>query len=222
MAIGQIGSGLLSIDEGRQMIGRDPWGLPLTSDPVWATQWGGAVPLTGIAQATAQPQGGSPSPARGGASPSAAVDLSGPGGSPRAGAPSVPSTHAGVPRNQQSRGQRRTQAAGVSGSQARPAPAGTPSHSGARAERASRPAAAGKGALAAKVRDLLEAEQLDPALAARELSLLKTHLRRGGDADQWQRRHLLPKTLALISDQLSRGATPEQACEAAKATLTPA
>ena len=33
-----IGAGLLSIDEGRQLLGRDPWGLPITSDPGWATQ----------------------------------------------------------------------------------------------------------------------------------------------------------------------------------------
>lgn len=44
LLISQIGAGLRSIDEGREVIGLQPWGLPETSDPGWATV-GGFVPL---------------------------------------------------------------------------------------------------------------------------------------------------------------------------------
>lgn len=127
----QIGAGLLSIDEGRQLLGRDPWGLPITSDPGWATQWGGLVPLTGVTEATAQPLGGSPGPGgpgRAAARPgAAAADLTVPGAASGPGSP--PPT---VPRNRMSGAQRRGQAAQVSRTQNSTGSRGTPAHSGAR------------------------------------------------------------------------------------------
>jgi 8-oxo-dGTP pyrophosphatase MutT (NUDIX family) len=42
----QVGAGMRSIDEARQELGLDPWGLPITSDPGWATQMGGFVSFT--------------------------------------------------------------------------------------------------------------------------------------------------------------------------------
>lgn len=45
MIIGQVGAGLRSIDEGREELNLQPWGLPETSDPGWATVAGGFVPL---------------------------------------------------------------------------------------------------------------------------------------------------------------------------------
>lgn len=44
LIVAQIGAGLASIDEGREALGKQPWGLPETSDPGWATQTG-FVPL---------------------------------------------------------------------------------------------------------------------------------------------------------------------------------
>lgn len=45
--IGQIEHGGLSIDELRQQNGRDPWDLPLTREPIWATS-SGLVPLSAM------------------------------------------------------------------------------------------------------------------------------------------------------------------------------
>lgn len=71
MLIQQIGGGLRSIDEAREELGLQPWGLPETSDPGWATPTG-FIPLgqmlttgdvapgqqpTAQAPATAQPAG---------------------------------------------------------------------------------------------------------------------------------------------------------------------
>jgi 8-oxo-dGTP pyrophosphatase MutT (NUDIX family) len=50
LLVTQIGAGLSSIDEGREALGKQPWGLPETSDPGWATMQG-FVPL---GQLTAQ------------------------------------------------------------------------------------------------------------------------------------------------------------------------
>jgi 8-oxo-dGTP pyrophosphatase MutT (NUDIX family) len=44
LIVSQIGAGLRSIDEGREVLGLQPWGLPETSDPGWATATG-FVPL---------------------------------------------------------------------------------------------------------------------------------------------------------------------------------
>ncbi len=52
--IDQVGHGMMSIDEARVEIGEQPWGLPLTSDPVWATQMG-VVPLGSIDPLTGRP-----------------------------------------------------------------------------------------------------------------------------------------------------------------------
>ena len=128
----QVGAGLASIDEARLELGREPWGLPITSDPGWATQWGGLVPLTGVTEATAQPLGGSPGPGgpgRAAARPGGSTpDLTGPSGDPGPGAP-APAT---VPRNRQSTAQRRDQARQVSATQNNTGSRGTPAHSGAR------------------------------------------------------------------------------------------
>jgi len=53
MLIGQVGAAFRSIDEARDELGLQPWGLPETSDPGWATVAGGWVPLTEASQARA-------------------------------------------------------------------------------------------------------------------------------------------------------------------------
>jgi 8-oxo-dGTP pyrophosphatase MutT (NUDIX family)/2'-5' RNA ligase len=165
----QIGAGLLSIDEGRQLLGRDPWGLPITSDPGWATQWGGLVPLTGVTEATAQPLGGSPGPggpgraaARPGGS-SGTVDLSTPGAVSRPGAP-APAT---VPRNRMSSAQRHSQAAQVTATQNNTGSRGTPAHSGARSAGGLGPVAARSPKVQAQQRQARKA--IEAALTAQTL-----------------------------------------------------
>src|SRR5579872_7390558 len=48
LIVNQISHGLLTIDEGRDMLGKQPFNLPETSDPGWATQTG-YVPLNAAA-----------------------------------------------------------------------------------------------------------------------------------------------------------------------------
>lgn len=104
MLIQQIGGGLRSIDEAREELGLQPWGLPETSDPGWATPTGfiplGQMTITGqpttdqqpnaLNPATAQPQGqqapnGGPAKPTGNTPPAA-------GGTPAKPAPKKPSS----------------------------------------------------------------------------------------------------------------------------------
>ena len=58
LLVTQIGAGLSSIDEARAELNRDPWGVPITSDPLWASQTG-VVPLASLnAQGQPEPQAG--------------------------------------------------------------------------------------------------------------------------------------------------------------------
>jgi len=52
----QIGTGLRSVDEGRGVLGLDPWGLPVTQDPLWASA-NGVMLLGSVDPATGQPGG---------------------------------------------------------------------------------------------------------------------------------------------------------------------
>lgn len=79
----QIGAGLLSIDEGRGEIGKQPWGLPETSDPGWASATG-FLPL-GQMNTQGQPQAGFAQP-----------DAAHPAGAPP-GQPGAPQQVAGAP-----------------------------------------------------------------------------------------------------------------------------
>lgn len=242
--IEEIGAGLLSIDEGRQMLGLEPWGLPITSDPGWATQWGGLVPLTGISQATATPLGGAPGPGGAGAQPNSrtTIDLSGPATTSRPGGPSVPPT---VPRNRMSRAQRQGQAQQVTAAQNRTGSTGTPAHSGARGALGpvasanpanvsrSRAAKVIQGMLLADDEDELNAltagaadltqpvgyKGLDAAKAARELGLLRSHLRRGGQITAWQPRHVPVRLLGQVAENMAKGMSGDEACEVARITL---
>jgi 8-oxo-dGTP pyrophosphatase MutT (NUDIX family) len=208
LLVAQVGSGICSIDEARQELGKEPWGLPITSDPGWATQWGGFVPLTGITGATAQPEGGAPAPGNPPGKPNAQPGtvqgqppgMAAPDESSHVGAPDVP-VSATVPRNRLSGGQRRQQASTVSDRQRRTG-ATTPAHAGAVATGPSRARPARK------------------AGADRELDLLKAHLRRGGKVAEWQARELPGHALAVISEDLAKGLTADQACDIARTMIT--
>ena len=234
----QVGAGLASIDEARLELGREPWGLPITSDPGWATQWGGLVPLTGVTEATAQPLGGSPGPGgagRGSRPASRAQDFSGPAGDPGLGAP-APAT---VPRNRQSTAQRREQARQVTTTQNSTGSRGTPAHSGAtahvaarqpRPQRAAKAAGGEPGAVREAIERALLAEDGVPVItdapaasvrpALRELGLLRSHLRRGEQVSAWQPRYISPRVLSGVAENLARGMGVDLACDVAKAALT--
>lgn len=60
--------GLSSIDEARIALGKSPWGLPITSDPVYVSPTAGMVPLGSIDPTSGKPMG-TPPPAAVGAPP---------------------------------------------------------------------------------------------------------------------------------------------------------
>ena len=78
LLVQQVGAGLSSIDEARAELGKDPWGIPVTSDPLWASATG-VVPLGAMDPETGQPKGAQPPPGQ--APPPGAAP--GEGGAPR-------------------------------------------------------------------------------------------------------------------------------------------
>jgi len=84
--------GLASIDECRIALKRAPWGLPITSDPVYVNPTAGMVPLGSIDPLTGKPIMGAPAPAAIGAPPQPGGGQGGPpgvGGAPKP-APALP------------------------------------------------------------------------------------------------------------------------------------
>jgi len=244
----QVGAGLASIDEARLELGREPWGLPITSDPGWATQWGGLVPLTGVTEATAQPLGGSPGPGGAGRGvqqkPKQAAtpqDFTTPTGDPGVGAPG-PAT---VPRNRMSSAQRHEQARQITATQNNTGSRGTPAHSGATAHAGVKPAAGSRASKSVHInldvpvdgaavykavtgavlahRDvpvITDAPAAATKPALRELGLLRAHLRRGGAVCSWEPRTLTQGVLAQVAESLAKGMTVDLACDVAKAAIT--
>jgi SPP1 gp7 family putative phage head morphogenesis protein len=78
-----ISFGLAPIDECRIALGKPPYGLPITSDPVFVSATAGLVPLGSIDPTTGKPMG-TPPPAAVGGPPPGPGGLPGPGGSPPA------------------------------------------------------------------------------------------------------------------------------------------
>jgi hypothetical protein len=64
--------GAMSIDEGRARLGLPPWGLPMTSDPLWATATA-ILPLGSVDPATGMPTGLNPTPPQAPASEAQAI-----------------------------------------------------------------------------------------------------------------------------------------------------
>lgn len=114
--VNKVSHGMMSVDEGRIELGEQPWGLPITSDPVWATATG-LVPLGGMDPKTGQvppppmPPGMAP-PAPGGPT---APRPAGPAPKPQpagGGAPAAPTpAHAGAKQTDQVMGRPTTQGA---------------------------------------------------------------------------------------------------------------
>ena len=104
------------------------------------------------------------------------------------------------PRNTMSHGQRAQHATTVGRAQHVPG-AATPAHSGAAAAHAgTRRAGSTKG-------------------AGRELGLLRAHLRKGAAVQDWQRRDIPGAILAMITEDIAKGLSPDQACDIAAGML---
>jgi 8-oxo-dGTP pyrophosphatase MutT (NUDIX family) len=108
LIVAQIGAGLASIDEGREALGKQPWGLPETSDPGWATQTGfvplGQLTASGQVAPGQQPNANAPAgqPPAAGATPghAAAQATNGKPGAKPVAVPAKPNTAPAKPTGQ--------------------------------------------------------------------------------------------------------------------------
>lgn len=190
LLVEQISAGLCSVDEARVELGRDPWNLPVTSDPGWATVREGFVPFAGAPTAP-QVTGSRPTPAP--LDPAQIAGTSGPSTAPQQAPPAGPATVAQQPAPRAIGG-----AVSQSGR-------GTPAHSGARSGAVgsanATPTSARKGQL-------------------RELDLLRNHLRKGGTVTGWAPQDLPAALLASIEEDLGKGLTADQVCDVARSMLS--
>jgi Hint domain-containing protein len=166
-----ISMGLMSIDEGRVENGNQPWGLPITSDPILITPTG-VIPFGSIDPETGLPKGTEPtgilSITPGAPAPSGG---SGPPGSPpkpAAGQPAATPAHAGAVQ-----GAATTQAA-TSATPATQAPAKQPA--------------------------VPAAKMLNAFAALRELDTIRRRLNKGRTLNGWTPEHVPPDLFATIVD----------------------
>jgi len=157
----KIATGLMSIDEGRVEDGKQPWGLPTTSDPVLITATG-VIPFGSIDPKTGLPVGHPEQMPPGGPQGPA-------GGAVPAGGPTPPPKPKPAP------------AGGTAGR------APTPAHAGAQANAAttataSKPTPAGDPKAVEK--------KVDTFAALRELDLLRRRIVKGRGLDGWTVEHI--------------------------------
>ena len=192
------GIGLLSIDEARVQMGLSPWGLPLTSDPVYMSATGvstlGTVdpataetyfdqtPIVSPSTLSSQPQGqpvGSTSTAGQTApppsTPNASAGLPAAGGRPAGGgggAPTVQSPRSGA--------------------------GSTPLHEGGKAKQ--------------------QAKAVQKAMLS-EFDALRRHLKKGRSADAWKNEYIDDDALQAIKDSIAQGASHVVAIDVGKSVV---
>lgn len=208
----QIGAGLRSIDEGREELNLQPWGLPETSDPGWATP-NGWVPLveatearlTGYAEGNVlelpagQPHATSVLPGTSPASTPATPTSQGTG-------PAAASANGAKPRvNPVMSGRPAAMASGRGNATPSPGHSGATATAGASPKPSTRKPATKPSA--GKTR-AIEAE----------LSALVRHVRKGRLITSWEARHVDNQTLARVAEHVARGMSIEGAVEAVKTT----
>ena len=185
LLVQQVSTGLRSIDEARQELGLDPWNMPITSDPGWASQMAGFMPLSAVSTEPAPPplapgqapppgqqQPGQQKPPQPGQKPPR------PGQKPPSGVPALPSDRSAL-------------SAPKPGSSAA---AGTPAHAAASAA----PSSNSKKPAGSKSQ-------------ARELDLLRNHLRKGGLIGDWQPLDLPGWAISAIGEDLAKGLSADEA-----------
>jgi SPP1 gp7 family putative phage head morphogenesis protein len=190
LIVSQVGSALRSVDEGREKLGLQPWGLPETSDPIIVTPTGPVSLQAAMALNAAPPQAAPPA-----------------GGAPERPAPTRPGQPA------------------AADAPARPVPAGQkppagPQQAGQKPESSQGESPGHVAAEAAH--DSQSANQgANPTgkAAARELDALVAHLRWGGEVSAFKAANLPPVTLAMISEDLSKGLSVDEAVGGARTLL---
>jgi 8-oxo-dGTP pyrophosphatase MutT (NUDIX family) len=222
LLVTQIGGGLRSVDEGRGVLGLDPWGLPVTQDPLWASA-NGVMLLGSVDPATGQPAG---EPA---ALPSVTQQMQGAqGGSSQANAGQVNpraalaqghmpgTTH--VPPAQPKRDPTPSHSAAIAGAaEAAAAVSGSSAKAAGSviAELVTAPdaSALGRDAVAA-----LEPGRPVKAVLA-ELDALGRHVRKGRDPATWQPVHIPGHVMAMITEDMAKGIPAAEVLTAAAGSL---
>lgn len=178
----KIAVGLMSIDEGRIEDGKQPWGLPTTSDPVLITATG-VIPFGSIDPKTGLPEG----------HPEQAPPAGGPPGGPPEGPPPGP---AGAP-------------APSPTPKPKPAPGGatagradTPAHAAAQvhevATHAPKPTTAGDPKSEPGKKAPKPVKKVDTFAALRELDLIRRRIVKGRGLSGWNVEHLPADLFATL------------------------
>lgn len=187
--INQISHGLMSIDEARVELGEQPWGLPLTSDPVWATQTG-IVPVGAIDPMSGRPMGeqlalpGTAGVAAPGGAPASAPGAQQKPAKPgaQAAAPAKPPIAPASPRASASAANvkpaKPAPRPGVSSPNTRPGGRGTPAHDSS-VGKPQTPAQAGRAKPSPGKATASKA-------ALREIDLVRRRLIKGRSIDDWE------------------------------------
>lgn len=202
LLIKQVENGLRSVDEARDELNLQPWGLPETSGPVFLSK-NGPVPF---GMATAAVSGTVPGATPGSPAPTPPGQLALPGVQPK-----LPVTAAGT-------GEIQNTGQGSVPTQPTPSPhVETPGHAAATgAGNAPSRSATGKKPTAAPAK-VADAAALEKA-ASSELEALSRHVKKGRQVSSWVPRNVNPDALARISQHMAEGLEVDDAIRVVKAT----
>jgi len=193
LLIKQVENGLRSVDEARDKLNLQPWGLPETSGPVFLSK-NGPVPFGAVtAGTTDEPGVGDPGQ----------LSLSGL-------KPELPVTATGTAQTQ-STGQ-----ADVPTQAAAPQHPETPGHASATGDQKTPPRSAAKPQAAAPAKKA-DAASLAKAVSS-ELEALSRHVKKGRQVSTWVPRNVNQAALARIAQHLAEGLEIDDAIRVVKAT----
>lgn len=236
----QIGAGLRSIDEGRDELNLQPWGLPETSGPIVITPTGPVSLAVAMQQAAAagaqaalppgQKPGSAPPVEQGGdiggsGDASAMADQEPKPANPKPTAkPSKPAQQGDTPGHaaaesadatagaQSSRG-----SSSASGKHPTGPASGRPPTSGNSDTETDSSRSGSPTKPAPKSDKMVVTVGLEKAVNA-ELEALARHLRKGRLISTWEPKNIPPRTLAVISEGISKGLSVDQAVTVARVT----
>lgn len=228
LLVSQIGSGLRSIDEARAELQLQPWGLPETSDPGWATAQGW-FPLVEAVEAIrtgnvqgpefelppGQAESTTALPTQQSLMPGSSVTsapVSGTGAKP----PAKPAAGA-----QTAKPSAKPASKPVAG--AKPASAAAKPAAGAKKPSASAPggqASPGHDVASASSRRRRAAKgaQADNPAVEAEFEALARHVRKGRLVSTWEPRHIGNEILARVSENIAKGLDSDTAIDVARRT----
>lgn len=232
MLVQQVTNGFRSVDEAREELNLQPWGLPETSEPVMLTPTGpvpfGAASQAASAQAQASVAGSNAAVnafQNGTATPPGV-----PGGGPQApGKPGTPEEKSPAEAQQQGKpvpaqdggkpaagSKPATPNKGDVGGQDGQTPGHQAAEAGVNATSSAKPSGGSAGATPAGATVKPPAKN---KAAVAELQALARHIKKGRRISTWEPAHLTGSVLASISEDLAKGLTPDEAVTVALISL---